>query len=261
MSKSLMLSCVAALIAMAASPSFGSVVLQQTFDNDTVGVLPSGWSYFSGSAATSPNTVVQNGVPATPTPPNVFQNEITDGAQYGVRTSFTPFSLTADSNVFSYEFDLYVDEMVNNFSSGFQFRVWNNFSIISVGDYRLVSFPTAGTFGFSDNSLPIGTFAQDTWHHVKFVIDPSSTDAGVGMLFVNDMNTPIHTEPYSGEFGRTANMQLFDILTHNTQLSRIYIDNFTVAIPEPAGITAIAGLAGATLMRRRRCRCRRRHGC
>jgi hypothetical protein len=231
-------------------------VLQQTFDGagNTVGSLPSGWSYFSGSAATSPNTVVQNGVPATPTPPNVFQNEITDGAQYGVRTSFTPFSLTGDSNVFSYEFDLYVDEMVNNFSSGFQFRVWNNFSIISVGDYRLVSFPTAGTFGFSDNSLPIGTFAQDTWHHVKFVIDPSSTDAGVGMLFVNDMITPIHTEAYTGEgvAGRTANMQLFDILTHNVQLSRIYIDNFTVATPEPTGIAAVAGLAGAVLIRRRR---------
>ena len=76
-------SCSIALvvIALMCTHASGKRVLLQHYDFDAVGSFPApDWSFVSGSAGASPNTVVQNGVPLTPTPPNVFQNEITSGA-------------------------------------------------------------------------------------------------------------------------------------------------------------------------------------
>ena len=66
--------CLMALVVTALMCTHASArrVLLQHYDFDTLGSLPADWTFVSGSG---PNTVVQNGVPLTPTPPNVFQNE------------------------------------------------------------------------------------------------------------------------------------------------------------------------------------------
>ena len=224
------------------------------FDSETPGTYPSGWSY-SGPAT---DTYVQTGIPGTPSPPNVFQNQHDQEATVSA-ANFIPFSYSAALPDVHVRYDLYVTPLLDG-STGYQTFLTSPLSGHIVGHVRFFASgsgftifdPYAGITGASGGFTPATNVPYNTWHTLEFVFDAVDTQTVVAETYLNGLL--INTESYTMSLAATQGVDRLlvqSVAGGSASSTVIYLDNVQVAIPEPTS-AAMLGVGAAMLVCSRR---------
>jgi hypothetical protein len=234
-----------------------NTILSHNFDSDTVGALPSGWSFSTGSNS---GVYVTNNVSSSG--PNSFRVPITDSTFYTVQTPFTAHNLANGDpdNRLSYSIDINVDFIDLNDSEGIRLRIWNGTSQIDVGTPRILRNGTQwrfynGLYTVNGGSAYIGNFNFDEWHNLRIVINPTTTTSGTADWYVDGVL--LNTETYTGRspVTQTSNLDVFDIFpvldASDATDATVYFDNLLIQaiLPEPSSVALLA-VGGLMLVRR-----------
>lgn len=244
-------------LALISGPASASVFpLVNNFNTNPLGELPPGWAFHTGFNS-------QTYVAVDPVNPNNRVLQIdenpTDGQNWVLRNTFTPFTLDAGSGTLFYQFRLYVESIAGNNSEGFQFQIFSPLSQIDAGKARVLRVGSAwelynGLFSFNSavpSSAYSAPFNMNQWYTFRVEFDPVSASAGEVRWYIDGQL--ISTETYTGRsLSQTQNIQIFEISNFNLGVggARMYLDDLIIGIPEPSGATLLL-LTGAILLRRR----------
>ena len=268
-SKFLVVAAVFAVACLSTTKSYAlfghDVLINQNYDSDTVGQMPSGWT---GLSLVNNNAFVTNNV--FDSSPNSFANQhVVSDANYTIQT-VAPFTvmLTNAGKWISYEFDVNVDYLGNVDSEGFQFRLWNaNFSQIDVGVPRILRSNINtnqwrfynGLVSQNGGSTYVGGYNFDQWYNFRVQIQLDGNDGPVATPYYGKAywyvdNVLVNTETWTNRnFQQVREIDTFDIrpVQGTATGARMFIDNLGVeAIPEPSAMAFI--VAGATMLTLRR---------
>lgn len=266
-SKFLVVAMVFAVACLSSTKSYAlfghDILINQNYDTDTVGQMPSGWT---GLSLVNSNAFVTNNV--FDSSPNSFANQFVLGdPNYTIQT-VAPFTVTL-TNVgkwISYEFDVNVDYIGGNDGEGFQFRLWNaNFSQIDVGTPRILRNGAQwrfynGLVAQNGGSSYVGNYNFDQWYNFRVQIELEGTNGPVatpyhGKAYWYVDSVLVNTETWTNRnFGQVREIDTFDIrpVIGTATGARMFIDNLGVeAIPEPSALAFVVAGAGMFLLRRR----------
>jgi hypothetical protein len=253
-----------ALMAAGTHDGFGSLIVFDTFDTESVGAFPSTWT--NAVVGPSAQIYVTNNIAGTPTSPNVFQvaNRNTNEA-FTVWRPFSPYSLNVSSQLVV-NYKLNVASLPSDFSGGFAIGTGNlpvqgeeTFGIIRV-------LRTSGGWGVLNpyylsnggaNGVTNG-LSFNTWYDFRFEIDPSPTNAqnGVVRWYLNDALINVETTFTVPSLSRTNINSFFvrDTFPGSSPHpeTTFYLDNVRIfaEIPEPGALAFV--VAGAMLLACRR---------
>lgn len=223
----------------------------EKFDDEAVGFMPNGWVHTGDVSSTAVSNL------ASTSPGNSFMiehdgsNPVFFAAQN--RYTFTPFNFDANTPTIFYQFDFNVD-FIGGGSEGFDFRLWSGVSQIDRGAFRIHK-QGATTFvllSYGGEGI-VATLNMDQWYNIRIEFDAINATDGVARWYLD--GDLLLTQTWAGFVpDRTQNIHLFDIRELEQSGgtgSRMFIDNFTLAVPEPASATLLlAGVALATCRRR-----------
>lgn len=252
------------------------VLINQNYDTDTVGQMPSGWSgqrstnffaTFTGPVSTvNDNAFVTNSV--FDSSPNSFAIQGTSAAgtfSNMLLRTVAPFSfsLTNAGKWISYEVDINIDFITGNDGEGWTFRLWNSdFSNLDVGVPRILRNGSQWRFLTQTGGYQ-GGFNFDQWYNLRVQITPLGFDpaansgdgSGYGVAHWYIDNSLFYTENYTNRvFARLREIDTFDIRTDIRTPTgiRMFIDNLGVeAIPEPSALAFVVTGAAILMIRRR----------
>lgn len=237
-----------------------NTILSHNFDSDTVGSLPSGWSFTAGSSS---GVYVTNNVSSSS--PNALQVKLVNSTFFTVGTTFPAHNLANGDpdNRLSYSVDLNVDYIDLNDSEGIRLRIFNGTSQIDVGTPRILRNGTNWRFynalaGGNGGSFYVGNFNFDQWYNFRVVITPTTTTSGTADWYMDGVL--INAETYSGRspVTQTSNLDIFDIFpvldANDATGASLYVDNLLIQaiIPEPSTAALIAVCFGVAALRRKR---------
>lgn len=239
------------------------LLANQDFDNDTVGLLATGWS---GLPTSNNKAYVTNNVSVSN--PNSFALQYQNGDSSTLISLVTPmqYSLTNAGQWIAYEFDVNVDYINSNNSEGFAFRLWNaTFSQIDTGSARILANSGGWQFfnglaGQNGGLFYLPTiYSFDTWHHLRVkILEDGNTGPVATPYFGRTLwyvdNVLANTETWTNRnFNQVREIDTLDVSYLINQGARINIDNLVIeAIPEPTALALLFGAGTVLLVRRRK---------
>jgi len=257
----LALACAACVSTISTKPAGAELIVFDTFDAEPVGAFPSTWTDVTPTVLGE--FYVTNNIPGTPTAPNVFQLANRSNEAFEVRREFPTVSLNVSSQVvFNYRLNL--SQIPGGGSEGFTIGP----TLVGVGDetFATIRVTSDGAgwrilnpwFGISGGAnIVTNGLALNTWYDFLFEVDPSSTNAGKGVVRWYINGSLINTESqFSVPTVTRTNMNALKIRNSsavpNPPITTFYLDNVRVfvEVPEPSGATLMLGAAVAALLMR-----------